>query len=165
MKRLNILFVLLFLTSSAVAQNEGLSVFDALIGKTWYAEGKWGDGSIFKQETTMEYGLGEHIVISRSKGFTDEEQKQFGDRSHGVRQYDSESGQLKFWEFDVFGGLTEGRVFTKEKSIYFQYTYGNSLVTDGWEYVDEDTYNFKVGSYENGEWKQIYLSTQYKAVR
>jgi hypothetical protein len=39
------------------------------------------------------------------------------------------------------------------------------MVTDMWEYIDDSTYNFKVGNYQNGIWKQVYLSTQFIEVK
>lgn len=148
----------------AGAQHSALSLFDNLVSKTWKAEGTWGDGSAFKQELTMNYVMDSTLVVVNSIGFTDREQTRMGLRNHGIRQFHPETNRIKFWEFDVFGGLTEGTVVADGKNIIYQYQYGNSLVTDMWEYVDDATYNFKVGSYENGEWKQLYLSTQFVAV-
>ena len=70
---------------------------------------------------------------------------------------------MRFWEFDVFGGVTEGTVEFEDKDIVYTYKYGESIVTDYWQYVDENTYNFTVGSRENGEWKQKYLETKFLA--
>ncbi|MEM1321912.1 MAG: nuclear transport factor 2 family protein [Bacteroidota bacterium] len=144
-----------------------LSVFDPLIGKTWKAEGRWGDGSVFKQEITFRYGLDKQVVYADAQGFVDEQRTQWGKRNHGIRRWDAQDQVIKFWEFDVFGGLTEGRVFSQGDSIYYQYNYGEgdqqSLVTDAWEKIDDQTYAFKVGQYENGVWKQVYLDTRFIA--
>ncbi|MEM6701036.1 MAG: hypothetical protein AAF599_21720, partial [Bacteroidota bacterium] len=129
----------------------------------WQAEDTWEDGSKFKQEITFEKGLENNIIITKSKGFTNKEQSEYGWRNHGIRQYDAASKSIKFWEFDVFGEVTEGKVWTEDKSIYYQYQYGESVVTDAWEYVDDWTYDFKVGAYVKGTWQQTYLSTQFKA--
>ena len=161
-----ILFLLLlFIPLLSFTQNSELSIFDNLIGKRWSAEGNWEDGSVFKQEVTLEYALNNTLIIARSNGFTDEAQTKFGARNHGLRQYDASSKSIKFWEFDVFGGLTEGVVFNEGKNIIYQYEYGGSTITDMWEYVDDYTYNFIVGNYENGNWKQKYLTTQFVARR
>lgn len=162
----NTLYLLCFFISiTSCAQESPLSIFDNLIGKTWKAEGSWGDGSKFSQETEFNYSLDRTIVVVKSTGFIDKEQTELGSRNHGIRQYDKETQSIKFWEFDIFGGLTKGKVFTVGKNIFYQYTYGTSIVTDMWEYVDESTYNFKVGDYENGEWKQVYLSTQFREIK
>ncbi|MCH2193388.1 hypothetical protein [Kordia sp.] len=57
--------------------------------------------------------------------------------------------------------MTEGTVSAEGKNIIYIDKYGNSVVTDMWENVDDSTYKFKVGSYENGGWKKVYLSTQF----
>jgi len=161
MIRNTLFFVLLFSSLTLMGQKTELSIFDPLVSKTWKAEGNWGDGSKFVQEISFEYGLKATIVLVKSMGFIDKEQTQLGVRNHGIRQFDTVSGQVKFWEFDVFGGRTEGIVIAEGKNILYQYKYGNSLVTDMWEYVNDTTYNFKVGDYQNGMWKQIYLDTQF----
>lgn len=157
--------ILLFLIASSfiIAQDNPLSGFENLIGKTWRAEGTWGDGSKFKQEIDFSYSLEGKTVVTESKGYVNKEKTAYGHRNHGIRTYDAESDTIQFWEFDVFGGVTNGNVVFEGKDILYQYAYGDSEVTDAWEYVDDTTYNFKVGSYVNGAWKQTYLETQFKA--
>ena len=159
----NLIAVLFFscISTLVIGQDSELMIFDNLIGKTWKAEGIWGDGSKFIQEVYFEYDLENTLVTAKSKGFIDKEQTKIGDRNLGIRKFDKESNTIKFWEFDVFGGVTEGKVFTEGKNIVYQYKYGTSVVTDMWEYVDSSTYNFKVGSYVDGKWNQIYLSTKF----
>ncbi|WP_281991440.1 hypothetical protein [Aquimarina aggregata] len=162
----NVFVILLFFVSIKVFnQDSKLSMFDNLVEKTWKAEGNWGDGSKFVQEIKFEYSLDSTLVITNAIGFVDKEQTKLGKRNHGIRQFDKESNSIKFWEFDVFGGLTEGVVFSKDKNIIYQYEYGGSNVTDMWEYVNDSTYNFKVGNYKDGVWKQLYLSTQFIEVK
>ncbi|MEK6152600.1 hypothetical protein WIW50_05045 [Flavobacteriaceae bacterium 3-367] len=144
-------------------QKSDLAIFEHLIGKTWIAEGNWGDGSKFKQESTFEYALNKQIVIARSKGYVNQEQTRYGLRNHGIRKFDPVSKGVKFWEFDVFGGLTEGTMSIRGKDIFYHYSYHGSLVTDHWEYVDDTTYNFIVGRYVDEKWEQVYLKTQFKA--
>ena len=152
---------LLLLTPPGNAQDNPISIFDPLVNTTWTAEGQWGDGSAFKQEIYFKYDLNGRIVIANSKGYTNMERTSFGKRNHGIRKYDSISGSIKFWEYDVFGGLTTGEVISNGKSILYQYDYGNSKVTDMWEYVNDSTYNFIVGSFNNGTWDQRFLETQF----
>ncbi len=142
-------------------QKVNLAAFDNLLDKKWHAEGAWGDGSKFKQEIIFEYDLENAILISRSKGFTNVEQSKYGNRNHGIRKVNADSTGIDFWEFDVFGGVTKGKVIIKEKDILYQYDYGGSKVTDYWEYVNDSIYNFTVGSYENGTWNQKYLTCQF----
>jgi catechol 2,3-dioxygenase-like lactoylglutathione lyase family enzyme len=162
----NLLALLLFLCTATITinaqENTKLSGFNNLIGKTWKAEGLWGDGSKFKQEITLKYALDSTIIITNSKGFINPEQTEYGNRNHGIRKYDA-TGKIIFWEFDVFGGVTKGTVKLEDKNILYEYEYGDSKVTDIWEYVDENTYNFKVGNYSDGKWSQVYLETQFIA--
>ncbi|NAY91174.1 hypothetical protein GTQ34_04510 [Muricauda sp. JGD-17] len=116
---------------------------------------------MFKQEITFSYSLDSTLVIAESKGFTDKEQRAFGPRNHGVRKFDPKTNSIKFWEFDIFGGTTEGTVKSRDKDILYTYDYGATKVTDYWKYIDEDTYDFIVGVYKKGEWEQIYLKTQF----
>ncbi len=161
MKNTITIFLLFFVSMAVIAQDTELSIFENLVNKTWKAHGNWGDGSKFMQEITFKYDLEKTIITAKSKGFIDKEQTQIGDRNVGVRKFDTASKTIKFWEFDVFGGVTEGKVIAEGKNIIYQYQYGTSVVTDMWEYVNDNTYNFKVGTYEKGVWKQIYLSTQF----
>ncbi|NJB69542.1 acetyl esterase/lipase [Saonia flava] len=161
----NIFVILILLPLFINGQNSQLSLFDNLVGKTWEADGNWEDGSIFKQEIEFKYSLEGTIVVASSKGFINKEQTKIGLRNHGIKRFDKEAGQIKFWEFDVFGGLTEGEVSSQGKNIVYTYDYGDSVVTDMWEYVNDSTYNFKVGDYNDGNWKQIYLSTQFNVVK
>ena len=159
------LIFLLLIPFFANAQKNELSIFDNLVGKTWKATGEWGDGSKFRQEVTLEYSLDRTLIIVNTIGFTDDKQTQVGLRNHGIRQYDKTSKKILFWEFDIFGGLTKGTVFSEGKNIIYQYEYGGTTVTDMWEYVNDSTYNFKVGNYNDGKWKQVYLNTQFRLVK
>ncbi|MBT8186137.1 MAG: hypothetical protein HKP38_06670 [Croceitalea sp.] len=129
------------------------------------AQGTWGDGTKFKQEVTFSYALDNSLVIAKSLGFTNKEQTKYGPRNHGIRKYDAASQSLVFWEFDAFDGVTTGKIWFEGKNHYYQYVYGEQAITDGWEYVDDDTYNFRVGSFEDGKWNQIYLETQFIAIK
>lgn len=156
--------LLFFLGFQGFSQKNKLEIFDNLISKTWKAEGNWGDGSPFFQETAFSYSLDSMLVVVNSIGFTNKEQTKTGLRNHGLRQFDKTSNNILFWEFDVFGGLTKGTVHAEGKNIIYNYAYGDSQVTDMWEHVNDSTYNFKVGSYKNGIWKKIYLNTQFKLI-
>ena len=113
--------------SNSFGQSENLAAFDHLIGKTWVAEGTWENGSVFKQEVTFQFTLDDKLVLTKSKGFVDEKQTTFGDRNLGIRMYDSNSGSLRFWEFDVFGGMTTGTIDVSGKDIRYQYLYGENI--------------------------------------
>lgn len=163
MMKKTILILALGLFTTSHGQQNKLDFFDNLINKNWQAEGNWTDGSKFKQEIEFQYSLDGTLVLVKSKGFTNKEQTAYGERNHGIRKYDSKSDTVRFWEFDVFGGVTEGIVTTKGKDIIYSYKYGETTVTDYWGYVDANTYNFTVGDYVNGNWTKTYLSTQFTA--
>lgn len=147
----------------AHSQENPLGFFGNLVDRTWKAEGTWGDGSQFKQEIKFHHSLEKNLIVAQSKGHTNEAQTQFGPKSHGIRMYDTVSKTVRFWEFDIFGSVTTGTVTPEGKNIRYTYAYGESAVTDLWEFVDGDTYIFKVGDYQNGEWKQVYLDTKFTA--
>lgn len=159
--KLHILLIVL-MPIIMLSQENKLEGFDNLVDKTWIADGKWSNGSKFKQEIHFSYDLNKAIVISDSKGYTNEAQTEYGNRNHGVRKYNSKEDKIEFWEFDVFGGVTKGTVEFKDKNIFYHYKYGESIVTDCWEYVDDATYQFTVGSYNDGKWDAIYLQTEFK---
>ena len=139
-----------------------LSAFDQVVGKTWRAEGHWSNGQIFKQEITFKKDLSQNLITTESYGFVDQQQTEWGKRNHGIRQWNEDEGKIMFWEFDVFGGVTQGEVEVKDDNIYYHYEYGGSTITDAWIRVDDFTYDFKVGDYKDGQWKAVYLSTQFK---
>ena len=160
MKKL--LLLILFSPLLTIAQDNPLDIFKPLENNIWYAEGKWGDGSDFKQEISLAYSLDDKIVKVQSKGFTDKEQTVFGLRNHGIRYYDQESKQIKFWEFDVFGGLTEGSVKADGKNLIYSYDYGGTIVTEMWRFKDESTYDYIVGIFSDGQWQQKFLETEFR---
>ncbi|AXT51256.1 hypothetical protein D1818_10610 [Aquimarina sp. BL5] len=162
-KTFKIFLLIVIISISTQSQETDLSIFKNLIGKKWKAEGKWGDGTVFKQETIFKFDLDNTLVITRSKGFVDPKQTKYGWRNHGIRKFDKETKTIKFWEFDIFGGVTEGAITVDGKNLIYQYQYGKSIVTDMWEYVNDHTYNFKVGEYVDSKWKQVYLETKFKA--
>lgn len=159
-----LLFIILFPLIS-IGQKTELSNFENLAGKTWKAEGKWGDGTKFIQEIKFEYSLDSTLIICHTNGFIDKNSTKLKPRGHGIRQYDKKTKSIKFWEFDRNGGLTRGSVFFDEKNIIYQYKYKEAILTDMWEYVNASTYNFKVGNYMNKVWIQTYLETQFKEVK
>lgn len=159
-----ILFLLIIIPQIVFCQDNKLSFFEYFMQKTWHAQGTWGNGKPFKQELTFRYSLDNNIVITETKGFVDNDQKIFGLRNHGIRKYDTASNEIQFWEFDVFGGLTKGTVTSKGKDIIYKYLYAETNVTDYWEYVNDSTYNLKIGVFENDEWKQTFSSVVFKAI-
>ncbi|OIQ38582.1 MAG: hypothetical protein BM563_05995 [Bacteroidetes bacterium MedPE-SWsnd-G1] len=155
----SLLFVLIPLLS--FSQSVNTTPLKHLVNKVWKANGNWGDGSPFKQEISFSLDLNESIIISKTKGSIDETKEKYGNRNHGVRMYDTSSSTYKFWEFDVFGGVTTGDITFIENDIYYTYQYGESIVTDLWEYVNQTKYNYKVGILVNDEWQKVFLETTF----
>jgi len=159
MKKLTLLAFLIPMLMNA--QDNPLMIFKPLENYVWKAEGNWGDGSKFKQEIHLDFSLNDTLVILESIGFTNSGQTAFGPRNHGIRQYDQASKTIKFWEFDVFGGLTTGTVKGEGKNLIYSYEYGGTWITEMWIYISDNTYNFIVGSFEEGAWKQKFLETTF----
>ena len=149
---------------TSIAQNDNpLSFFEPLMGRSWTAEGNWGDGSKFRQTVRFEYSLNGTLVLARADGFINDDHTLYGPRNHGIRMVDPATGSVVFSEYDVFGGVTKGDVIQEGKNIRYVYKYGGTIITDLWEYVDDNTYKFTVGDFDNGTWKQVYLTTQFTA--
>lgn len=161
MKRLLLLPVFLYISLTIDGQSVLGQGFNNLFNKTWEADAQWGDGSPFKQEVTFEPLLEERVVIARSKGFVDKEQTKYGWRNFGIRSFEEKNGKIHFWEFDVFGGLTKGEVTIKDNDVYYQYQYGEMVITDSWEFVNDSTYNYRVGVFEDDSWQQTFLQTTF----
>ena len=143
-------------------ESNPLNVFEPLIGKLWVAEGFWSDGSPFWQEIEMEYDLDSTLVIVHTKGFTDRNNKTFGPRNHGIRQYDALNGEIMFWEFDVFGGLTKGKVSTEGEDIIYHYQYGDKSITERWTRLGEFSYDYTVRDGPIEEEESYLLKARFK---
>lgn len=156
------IFLVFLMPLVGLSQENELNGFDHLINKTWIAVGEWPNGMNFKQEVSFSYDLNKTLVIANSKGYTNQEQTEYGNRNHGVRQYNASKNKVEFWEFDVFGGVTKGIVEFEAKDILYHYEYGESNFTDYWQYIDDKTYKFTVGNYKDGKWEAIYLQTEFK---
>lgn len=157
------LLIILFLPIFLKAQDNSLEIFKPLENHIWYAEGEWGDGSLFKQEIKVEFTLSRKLVKVQTFSFVNEEQTEYGLRNEGIRQFDEKLNLIKFWEFDVYGNLTEGTVRSEEKNLIYQYNNGDgTIITEMWIYKDSETYDFIIGVYEDGLWKQVFLVTEFK---
>lgn len=156
-----LIFCFFIYSSSLLAQEMPLSAFDILMDKEWKAEGTWADGSKFYQIKTFEYALDSTIIITKSIGFIDKEQKEIGQRNHGIIRFNSESNEIEFHEFDVFGGLTRGNIKYTDNEFIYIYQYGDYRIIDKWLKVDGKTYKFIVGDFTNNELGQIYLESKF----
>ncbi len=158
----------LVLSSSINAQDiqSELTPLKNLIGGTWIADGVWGDGSKFEQKVHFEAGLSGKMIKTKTWGNISASGYEFGLRSEGVRFWDASDSTLKFWEFDVFGSALEGEIMIHGKDLYLSYFYdfgsGPMKLTDAWIYTSKNEYEFIVGVFDEGKWKQKYISTPFK---
>ncbi len=157
--------IIILIPFLSISQKSELLSFNNLVGKTWRAEGEWGDGTKFIQEIRFEYSLDSTLIITNTRGPIDKNSNNLSPRSHGIRQYDKNTNSINFWEFDRSGVVTKGTVFFDGNSIYYQYLYNETILTDMWEYVNNSTYIFKVGKYKEGIWIQTYLNTQFNEIK
>ena len=145
-----------------------LEAFKNLVGGTWVADGEWGDGSPFEQEAIFEIGLSGNLIKTQTWGNISSSDYEKGLRSEGIRFWDASDSTLKFWEFDVFGSAIKGKVMIDGESLYLSYSYdfgsGPMKLTDAWVFISKDEYEFIVGVFEEGEWKQKYISTPIKRI-
>lgn len=168
MRSILIVFCCFILSLNAKTQDslqQKLLAFENLIGGKWVTAEKWTNGGQFKQEILFEWGLNRKMIKTTSYGFIDQKTKTFGLRNEGVRVWDKNQESIRFWEFDTYGGITEGVCIIDGENISYHYQYptqdGVLHLTDAWTKVDDNTYDFKVGILEKGEWKQIFLQSKF----
>ena len=82
--------------------------------------------------------------------------------SHSGRPPDV-TGSMRFWEFDVFGGIAEGKLIIDGNKIHHEYEYEvegkKELFRDSWEYVDKNTYLLSVKMKIEEGWK-VFTSNE-----
>ena len=167
MKNLTLLFSFFVLPFSLFAQgNIMLMPFEALMNASWKAEGKWKDGTPFKQEVAYSWSDDEETVNMVTKSYLDSTGTDFGKFSDGVHMWDTISNSIKFKVEDVHGNVIEGDVKTKQKTIMYKYVLENELgvktyMTDALIWIKPDKYMFKVGTMKDDEWEEVMLETYF----
>ena len=68
--RSSFIFLILVCILTTHIQAQELDGFKPLIGKVWKADGKWGDGSKFKQEIEFSFDLNNSIIIANPKALS-----------------------------------------------------------------------------------------------
>lgn len=160
--RLFLILIPLFFSSIIKSQNT-LQIFDDFIGKKWVANGTWKDGSTFKQELTFTKDLNGRIIKVQTNGFINSENTAWGKRNFGVRYWDEKSQKILFIEFDVFGGVTTGTAFSNAHGdLLYQYPYHGMLLTERFKKIDDNSYQYIIGTYEDSTFTEQFLSTEYK---
>ena len=148
-------------------KEEAYKVYSNLVGGKWEAKGTWESGGDYHQEVVVEMGLTKNIFTVKTHDYIDSKQFDNAQRNYGIRAWDDKEKKMKFWEFDVFGGITSGEVIIDGRNIYHVYQYpdkkgGTILLADAWIFIDKDTYTFKVCQFAEGKLAQVYLSSTYK---
>ena len=143
-----------------------LMPFEALMNAEWKAEGKWKDGTPFKQEITYRWGSQEQDVRMETKSYLDTTFTKFGVFSEGTHEWDTVSNSITFSVKDIHGEVIEGNVRTKIKTILYEYVYENELgvktyLTDALIWIKPDKYLFKVGTMKDDEWEDVYLEAYF----
>ena len=148
-----------FVTVNLKAQ-KSLEAFANLVPGTWISEGKQLGGHEGKAEKIYEWGLNEKLVKVKTYT-TDPKTLKFDLRNEGVRFWKANDELIHFYEFDAFGGITEGTVTINEKDIHYDYEYEGYKLRDSWIYVNADTYKYIVGVWEDGAWKEKFHEGQF----
>src|SRR5687767_12638285 len=168
-------FCLLLTAITVFSQNRGLTkeesfkIYSNLVGGKWETKGKWANGGEYHQDIIVEPKLTKNIFTVKTHDYIDSKQFDSARRNYGVRAWDEKASKMKFWEFDVFGGIINGEIVIDGNNIYHVYDYANKKgetkkLVDAWIYVDKDTYTFKVAEYEQGKPGKEYMSSTLKRV-
>ena len=167
--------ILIFLTavSTLAAQTniqtkeDAFSIYSNLLGGRWEAKGTWEKGQEFHQEIEVSLELTKTIFTVKTFEYNLSAQFDNFQRNYGIRAWDKQEKQMKFWEFDVFGGIISGEVLFNGNDIYHVYQYPNGQgktlsLADAWIYVDKDTYTFRVCEFVDGKLGKEYMSSTFK---
>lgn len=164
MKKLLIVLLLYSVWGYGQTSKEAaFETLDNLVGGKWLYEGQWGNGQKFKQEQIFEWGLNRQVMKVKIYGIVNQESGEYGLRNEGIRAWDAKAQTLKFYEFDVFGGVTVGECVFEEDRFHYEYLYEiegkQQLMRDTWKLVDKDTYLFSVSMKSGDEWK-VFTSNE-----
>ena len=122
----------------------------------------WPNGQPFRLDKEFAWDLEGRIVTMRSYSVDDN-----GDRTPrnlGIRAYDEESSNARYWEFDRLGNVTEGPVWVEDGVLYYEYPYGptGQILRDSWKPLGQNVYAFKVREWNDGEWGRTYMDGTYR---
>jgi len=145
-----------------------VSAFSELVGGKWVTDGTWSSGYTFKQEHIYEWGLNGKLIKVRVYDIDAGKNGEVGLRNEGIRAWDEQAKQMRFWEFDTFGGITTGVCGVERGSLFYEYDYQvkgeTKKLRNLWTRLSVDTYTLKVGVWENGGWQKILLETTFRRV-
>lgn len=166
-KMIRQLFLLggIFITSFGYCQEQNpLSNFDLFTQGTWLTEGEWSNGQKFKQEIDFSWGLDQKILKVKTYGTIDPKTNKYGLRNEGIRAYNAKDSLIQFWEFDVYGGITEGICYFDGKNLHYEYDYNGSKLKESWLFIDQDNYSYQIASLVDGKVDKVYMKSSYKRI-
>lgn len=145
---------------------EALFAFFAhLEGGEWWGEGEWAGGGRFEQVHRYERSLDGRLVRLLTL-MPDSAGSGLVLRAEGVRAWDEEAGAMRFWEFDRYGGITEGRVGLHGEALYYEYPYtvggATQTLRDEWRPTVGGGYEYRVGAWGDGAWEQTFLVATFR---
>lgn len=151
------------------SKEEMYKIYSNFVGGKWVTQGKWKGGADFHQEVTVQMELTRNIFTVKTRDYIDSKKFEDAVRNYGIRAWDQKEEKMKFWEFDVFGGIITGEVVVEGNNVYLVYEYpdksgGTKLLADVWIYVDKNTYIYKVCDFADGKPGKEYLSSTYKRI-
>ena len=141
-----------------------LEQFDKFTNGIWITEGEWSNGQKFKQEIDFSWGLDQKILKVKTFGTIDQKTNKYGLRNEGIRAYNAKDSIIQFWEFDIYGGITNGICYFEGKNLHYEYDYNGSKLKESWLYIDQDNYKYQIGSLVNGKIDKIYMKSSYKRI-
>ena len=157
----HILLFLILVPLLCPSQSKLEEGFNNLVNKTWFSKGTWKSGAPFFQEISLKYGLDKNIVVTSTKSMIIKDKtSKYIESAHGIRRFNTKKDEIEFWEFDIRGQLTTGRVIVEGKNIWYKYKYGDEVISDFWQYENDNYYKLTVGVYNDGKWKKKYLETE-----
>ena len=156
------LILLVIVPLVGFTQNQSdLDSFSNLIDGKWLTEGEWANGAKFKQEIDFEWGLNRKIVKVKTYGTVDPKTGEYGLRNEGIRAWNTKDSVIQFWEFDIFGGVTKGICYFKDKNLHYEYEYHGERLKESWLFVDENTYQYQIVNLVNGKSDKMYMKSTY----
>lgn len=119
----------------------------------------WPNGRPFRLDKEFVLRLDGRIMTVDS--FIVDEEGRRSPRNHGIRAYPQDAENARFWEFDYLGNVTEGPVWVEAGTLHYEYVYNGQTLRDSWSPAGDDAYDFKVRTWENGDWGATYMEGTY----
>ena len=149
-------------TTDAQVDHPVFAFLGELAGHRCEIRESWPNGQPFRLDKEFSWDLEGRIVTMRS--YSIDENGDRTPRNLGIRAYDEESRNARYWEFDRLGNVTEGPVWVEDGVLYYEYPYGptGQTLRDSWTPSREGVYSFMVREWIDGEWGQTYMDGTYR---